>query len=105
MLILALDCSTARGTMALAVGSGWEDLHVRLARGVSRRTRSRRGVVHDAGTRVGRNAAGRRAQLKEIVVGLGPGSYSGVRQAIAAATGLAMATGARLPGGPRRRRW
>ncbi len=63
-----------------------------LARGISRRTRPGRRAVHDAGTRAGET---RRSgeQLGEIVVGLGPGSYSGVRQAIAAATGLALATG------------
>jgi len=34
-----------------------------------------------------------------IVVGLGPGSYAGVRIALSAATGLALATGAELVGG------
>ena len=38
--------------------------------------------------------------LGEIVVGLGPGSYSGVRQAIALATGLGLARNARLTGLP-----
>jgi tRNA threonylcarbamoyl adenosine modification protein YeaZ len=39
-------------------------------------------------------------QPGEIVVGLGPGSYAGVRIAIAAAIGLSVATGAELIGIP-----
>lgn len=38
--------------------------------------------------------------LDRIAVGLGPGSYAGVRIAISAATGLALATGAELLGLP-----
>lgn len=37
-------------------------------------------------------------KLTQIAVGLGPGSYAGVRIAISAATGLALATGAELLG-------
>ncbi len=37
-------------------------------------------------------------QPERVVVGLGPGSYAGTRIAIATATGLAAATGARLRG-------
>ena len=39
-------------------------------------------------------------RLGEIVVGLGPGSYAGVRIAISAAIGLALGRGARLTGIP-----
>jgi tRNA A37 threonylcarbamoyladenosine modification protein TsaB len=39
-------------------------------------------------------------RLERIVVGLGPGSYAGVRIAIAAAIGLSVATGAELLGIP-----
>ena len=40
------------------------------------------------------------APLEQIAVGLGPGSYAGVRIAISAATGLALAAGAKLVGLP-----
>lgn len=40
------------------------------------------------------------ARIDQIAVGLGPGSYAGVRIAIAAATGFAIATGAELVGLP-----
>ena len=40
------------------------------------------------------------ARIDQIAVGLGPGSYAGVRIAISAATGLALATGAELVGLP-----
>jgi len=40
------------------------------------------------------------SRIDQIAVGLGPGSYAGVRIAIAAATGFALATGATLVGLP-----
>jgi tRNA threonylcarbamoyladenosine biosynthesis protein TsaB len=96
MTALALECSSARGSVALAVSGGivlWRtefiagrghggELFAALAQALQEREKS---------------AAG---PLEEIVVGLGPGSYSGVRQAIAAAVGLSVATGARLAGVP-----
>ena len=99
MLILALDCSTARGSAALAVGNGLEDFQIRWRAEFS----AGRGHGGELFTTLERGLAEMRRdgeQLGEIVVGLGPGSYSGVRQAIAAATGLALATGARLHGRP-----
>ena len=96
MTALALECSTARGSVALGGSDGrviWRTaftagrghggkLFVALAEALR--------VLSEAGV----------GKLGEIVVGLGPGSYSGVRQAIAAATGLSAATGARLTGVP-----
>ena len=93
---LALECSTARGSVALAGSDG----------GVVWRTEFTAGRGHggklflalaEALRVLSETGAGK---LEEIVVGLGPGSYSGVRQAIAAATGLSAATGARLTGVP-----
>ncbi len=43
-------------------------------------------------------AVGMVQKVDQIVIGLGPGSYSGVRIAISAAMGLSMSTGARLVG-------
>jgi tRNA threonylcarbamoyladenosine biosynthesis protein TsaB len=96
MTVLALECSTARGSVALAGRDGrvlWRTeftagrghggkLFLALAEALR--------LLGEAGDE----------KLGEIVVGLGPGSYSGVRQAIAAATGLSAATGAHLAGVP-----
>jgi len=46
------------------------------------------------------SALGAERRPDQIVVGLGPGSYAGVRVAIAAAIGLSVATGAELIGIP-----
>lgn len=45
-----------------------------------------------------RSAGVEREQVEGIVVGLGPGSYTGIRAAIAVAQGWQMATGAKLLG-------
>ena len=98
MFLLALDCSTSRGGVALGQGSEaapravWHT-EFPAGRGCGGQMFT---ALQDALNRV-REAGGK---LDGIVVGLGPGSYSGVRQAIAAGTGLAAATGASLRGAP-----
>lgn len=92
MWTLALECSTGRGSLALAQDGAprWQAAFA-AGRG--------RGGEFFAALETAVGAIGGET-LGEIVVGLGPGSYSGVRQAIAAATGLALAHGARLSGLP-----
>lgn len=128
--ILILDCSTSRGSVALALGRRaiyWEkefsagrghggelfralEEAVQMAKKVrdsdDDHQRELRESLQAQGhevrpgveTRVEETDPAPRQFLSEILVGLGPGSYSGVRQAVAAASGLAMATGARLGG-------
>ena len=92
MFVLALDCSTARGSLALARDREccWRTKFVT--------GRGQGGKLFTALADAMRVVQAADDRLGQIIVGLGPGSYSGVRQAIAAATGLAAATGARLVG-------
>ncbi|MBV9126511.1 MAG: tRNA (adenosine(37)-N6)-threonylcarbamoyltransferase complex dimerization subunit type 1 TsaB, partial [Verrucomicrobia bacterium] len=62
--------------------------------------RGRGGELFEALENAWRIVAAADAKLEEIIVGLGPGSYAGVRLAVSAAVGLALATGARLGGRP-----
>ncbi len=94
-LSLALDCSTALGGVALA-GS---DKRI-MAQEKFEAGRGRGGELFLALERALRAAQAAGGTLGEIIVGLGPGSYSGVRQAVAAAVGVAAATGAALSGLP-----
>jgi tRNA threonylcarbamoyladenosine biosynthesis protein TsaB len=96
MTVLAIECSTAHGSVALASSGGAVIWRADFAAG-----RGHGGKLFAAlaeALRAGGESADGR--LAEIVVGLGPGSYSGVRQAIAAAVGLSLATGASLAGVP-----
>lgn len=92
MWTLAIECSTGRGSLALAFGA---DLRWAAAFEAGR---GKGGTFFAELENASHALDG--AALGEIVVGLGPGSYSGVRQAIAAATGLGLAFGARLTGVP-----
>ncbi len=87
-MILAFDTSSAACTAALFDGDG-----ARLARAdeVIGRGHAERLVPMIAELLDGRSAA-------KIVVGVGPGSFTGIRVAIAAAHGLAIGWGAALSG-------
>jgi tRNA threonylcarbamoyl adenosine modification protein YeaZ len=91
MSILALETSTTHGSVAVLAADGvllFED------RFVADRTHS--SFLFAALERARREAG----DWDRIAVGLGPGSYAGVRIAISAAMGLALTTGAELLGLP-----
>lgn len=92
MTILALEFSTARRSVALARGDG-----TALAEAVSQtggRGTDALGLIQQALAEAGldRNA------VEVVAVGLGPGSYTGIRAAIAVAQGWQLAHGTRLLG-------
>lgn len=99
-MILAMDTSSPRGSVALAHGKPGEQpsrtLHFPTGRA--------RGGALFAALReilpVSVDDETPRRRLTAVIVGLGPGSFSGVRLAVAAAQGLALAHGARLRGRP-----
>jgi tRNA threonylcarbamoyladenosine biosynthesis protein TsaB len=88
MTLLAIETSTSRGSVAL-----WRDGALVLDE-VFTADRSHSSTLFPILERA-RSLAPR---LDTIAVGLGPGSYAGVRIAIAAALGLALAENARLLG-------
>ena len=96
MFSLALDCSTARGSVAL-LETHPSSLFKSIYSSEFPAGRGEGGKLFTA-LQAALRALPHGASLSEIVVGLGPGSYSGVRQAIAAATGLSLGTGAILSG-------
>ena len=87
-MILAFDTSSAACTAALFDGSG---ACVARADEVIGRGHAERLVPMIAELMAGRTA-------NEIIVGVGPGSFTGIRVAIAAAQGLAIGWGATLYG-------
>ncbi len=90
MTILAIDTSTNHGTVALLV-----DGELRLAETFTadRTTSSSLFAVLE-------RAVALAPRVDQVAIGLGPGSYAGVRIAIAAAIGLELGGGARLVGIP-----
>jgi len=86
--VLAFDCSASRGSVAVV-----EDGSVLFAEAFDC-PRGRGGEFFLALERAVK-AAGR---ADRVVVGVGPGSYNGLRASISAAEGLALATGAELTG-------
>ena len=99
MYLLALDCSTSQGSVAL-VRRDDEENHRVFGRREFAAGRGHGGEMFTALQAALDEISATGESLDGILVGLGPGSYSGVRQAIAAATGIAAGTGAWLRGVP-----
>ena len=77
-MILSLDASTARGSVALVSGTRViREIFVDAPRG-------RGGALFAAIE----SLLGKAAEIKRAVVGIGPGSYNGIRSAIAVAWGI-----------------
>ena len=90
MTILAIDTSTHHGTVALLVDG---DLRLDETFTADRRTSA-------ALFPVLARALAAAARVDQVAIGLGPGSYAGVRIAIAAAIGLKLGLRAQLVGLP-----
>jgi tRNA threonylcarbamoyladenosine biosynthesis protein TsaB len=90
MITLALETSTPRGVVAVFSG---DDLIFEENFTADRSHSSELFAVIERGLK----GVGRPGQ---IIIGLGPGSYAGVRIAIAGGIGLAVATGAEMIGVP-----
>lgn len=91
--LLAIETSTDKGSVALLRG---EEILFSESCGAGRSHSSLLfGVLERA-----LKAVPEGSRVDQIAVGLGPGSYAGVRIAIAAAAGFAIATGAELLGLP-----
>ncbi|HZJ09124.1 MAG TPA: tRNA (adenosine(37)-N6)-threonylcarbamoyltransferase complex dimerization subunit type 1 TsaB [Trueperaceae bacterium] len=92
-LVLALDCSTEY--LALAVVDARGGVLGRRTPHVGREHAARLPLEFEA---LLADVARERAAIAAVRVGIGPGSYTGTRVAIAAAKGLARALGADLAG-------
>jgi len=87
-MILALDSSTSQGSVALVDGS-------RVVWQVAIETpRGRGGALFSALEEILR----KRPDIRRVVAGTGPGSYNGIRSALAVAWGIATARGVPLVG-------
>jgi len=90
MITLAIDTSTTHGSVAL-LADGAVAFHDRIT--ADRSHSSSLFITLEKACAVA-------SHIDQIAVGLGPGSYAGVRIAIAAAIGLRLSLGARLVGIP-----
>lgn len=90
MIVLAIDTSTPRGSVALLADAAvvFEERFIA--------DRSHSASLFPALEK----ARALVERVDQVVVGLGPGSYAGVRIAIAAALGLELSLGAKLAGVP-----
>ena len=89
MKILALELSTARGSLA------WLDAEVEFTREWPNDRKNSAAFFENL------QVARRKFGMPEtIIVGLGPGSYAGTRIAISAAIGIQLCSGAKLTGWP-----
>jgi tRNA threonylcarbamoyladenosine biosynthesis protein TsaB len=87
-VILSLDASTTHGSVALVIGE-------RVIREIFVDTpRGRGGALFSAIE----NILGKAAEIKRVIVGIGPGSYNGIRSAIAFAWGISTSRGIPLVG-------
>lgn len=92
MNLLALDTSTTRATLALSRG---EEVHERLGPSAATGGRHGRNLLPEVADLLG--AAGLKPRdLDALAVGLGPGSYTGLRVGVTAAKTLAFALGVPL---------
>jgi len=90
-VILALERSTALGSAALLAGNGELIATVEDSRGFQGDAYALVAAVLD-------KASAPLSSVSRYAVGTGPGSFSGVRSAIAVLTGLALPAGGRLDG-------
>ena len=90
MTIIAIDTSTTHGSVALLVDG---ELRLEETFTADRTTSSALFAVLE-------RAVALAPRVDQVAVGLGPGSYAGVRIAIAAALGLDIGVGAQLAGLP-----
>lgn len=91
-VLLALDCTGASCSAAL-----FDDQHL-LAAEFEAMERGQAEVLLPMVARLFAQAGRDSAALGRVAVGVGPGSFTGLRIALAAGHGLALATGARLMG-------
>ena len=87
-MILSLDASTTRGSVALVSDHELSrEIFIDSPRG-------RGGALFSALEKI----IGEAADIERVIVGVGPGSYNGIRSAIAVAWGIATARGIPLVG-------